>query len=72
MARRPKRGGARENAGRKPKGKVAMSVVRTIKLTPADAAAQDAAAEAEGQAWPDWIRCAADERIARSTGRTER
>ncbi|HEU4727709.1 MAG TPA: hypothetical protein VFT22_07465 [Kofleriaceae bacterium] len=67
MARRTKRGGARPGSGRKPKGSTAMSVVRTIKLTPADAVAQDAAADAEGQVWPDWIRGAADDRIARTT-----
>lgn len=65
-ARRSKRGGARPGAGRKPRGAAVMEVTRTIKLEPGVAAAHDAAAEAAGQKWPDWIRGAAAERIARA------
>ncbi len=69
MARRKGPGGARAGAGRKPAAGVARSIPRTLKLTPEEAAAQDAAAEREGQEWPDWIRGAAELALARGSTR---
>lgn len=66
--RRAKVGGAREGAGRKPVAGVARKP-RTIKLTPDEAAAQDAAAAKLGMTWPDWIREAAELAIARGSTR---
>lgn len=60
-------GGARAGAGRKPTGDVAASVVRTVKLTPAQAEAHDAARGK--QPWSDWIRDAAELAIARGSTR---
>lgn len=68
MTRRPKVGGKREGAGRPPKpAGEAATVVRTVKLTPGQAAAHD---EARGeQPWADWIREAAELAIARGSTR---
>lgn len=63
MARRSKVGGARAGAGRKPVTGVARSVIRTVKLTPDEATAHDAARGE--QSWPDWMRDAAELAIAR-------
>lgn len=69
MARRKGPGGARAGAGRKPVSGEARSVARTVKLTPGEAEAQDAAAKREGQPWPEWIRGAAELALARGSTR---
>ena len=51
-------GGARVGAGRPPLGPDARSVSRTIKLTPLELAAQEAAAAREGLTWSEWVRAA--------------
>jgi hypothetical protein len=67
--RRSKVGGARPGAGAKPQRGVAATVTRTIKLTPAEAAAQDLAAKVEGLDWSKWVRAAAELAIARGSTR---
>jgi hypothetical protein len=67
--RRSKVGGARAGAGRKPAAGVARSEIRTLKLTPDEARAHDAAAKSEARDWPDWIRAAAELAIARGSTR---
>lgn len=64
--RRPKRGGARPGAGRKPSRGTPGDVSRHVRLTAAEAARHDAARGE--QPWAEWIREAADQRIARDTG----
>lgn len=53
--RKPKVGGARPGAGRKPSPD-GPSVVRSLRLAAPAAAAQDAAAAAAGKPWVDWAR----------------
>lgn len=53
--RRSKVGGARPGAGRPPSGN-ARTVQRMIRLHPAEASAQDAAAAKEGRPWAEWAR----------------
>lgn len=67
--RKPKVGGARAGAGRPPKGPSARSVVRTIKLTPAERDAQDALAASEGTKWTDVARAALGLVVARGSTR---
>lgn len=67
--RRKGPGGARKGAGRKPVTGVTRSEVRTVKLTPDEANAQDAAAAAEQQPWSEWMRAAAELAIARGSTR---
>jgi hypothetical protein len=58
-------GGRREGAGRPSLGADARTVVRTVKLTPAEAARHD---DARGSmSWPDWVREACDRAIARGS-----
>jgi hypothetical protein len=39
-----------------PRGEVARLVTKRVRLTPADARAQVAAAKRAGKTWSDWIR----------------
>jgi hypothetical protein len=65
--RRSRVGGKRRGAGRKPRAGVAASVKRTVKLTPDQAAAHDAA---RGDTpWSTWMVEAADLAIARGSTR---
>lgn len=50
--RRSKVGGKRAGAGQKPRNGVAASIARTVKLTPAEAAAQDIARG--DRPWATW------------------
>ena len=62
-ARKPKVGGKRPGAGRKPSPD-GPSVPRMIRLPASSAAAQDAAAAAAGKPWVDWARWRLDRAAA--------
>lgn len=65
MPRKP----AKRGPGRPSLGADARSVTRTIKLTPGEAAAQDALASRAGQTWTDLVREALDLALARGSTR---
>lgn len=67
MPRRKGPGGARKGAGRPSLGQDARSIIRSMKLTPAEAAAHDAARG--DMPWSDWMREAAQLAIARGSTR---
>lgn len=55
--------------GRPPLGVDARSVTKTLKLTPAELAAQETAAERSSLTWTDWAREALDLALARGSTR---
>jgi hypothetical protein len=68
--RKPKVGGAREGAGRPPKAAAdKLSITRTLKMTRAQAKAQDAFSERQGTDWPTMVREAIDLAMARGSTR---
>jgi hypothetical protein len=67
--RKSKVGGKRKGAGRPRKGDDARSVVRTLKLTPAEATTQDEFAKSQATTWPDMVREAIELALARGSTR---